>query len=392
MSSALPTLVEDAREEVVPAPSPAPSPHPRLHQHMPSLDGLRGVAILLVLVHHFSASMNAEFSVNQRFAAWAELGWTGVDLFFVLSGFLITGILYDSRHKPNFFKNFYARRALRIFPLYYTALVLVILMTPLLVRLELQGTANPAWISIYATNFVISWKGAGAFGVLDHFWSLAVEEHFYFVWPAVVFFLSRKKVMMVAVASFLIAPALRILTMDGGAELPVASYMATPMRMDSLAAGAFIAMLVRGPSGMKNLVRPAMILACMAFVVFFSMVLFRNSKSHQDLLIGTMGLSVLWVFFSSVLILALNWKPLESTMKLPVLRWFGKYSYGLYVWHPIIFMLIFHNDVARHIRLGDGPLPEFVSGALALTIMFAVTLLSWHLWEKQFLKFKHRFD
>ena len=386
MNSTIPAVVEDVREES------ATAPPVRLPKHMPSLDGLRGVAILLVLLHHFTDSMNVEFDINQRFSNWAELGWAGVDLFFVLSGFLITGILYDSKHKPNFFKNFYARRSLRIFPLYYTALAIVILITPLLAYLKLQGTANPAWISIYATNFVISWNGLGSFGVLDHFWSLAVEEHFYFIWPAVVYFLSRKKVMMVAVAFFLVSPILRILTMDGSAELPIASYMATPMRMDSLAAGAFIALLVRGPKGMEGLVRPAMFLACTAIVVFLSMVLFRHSKSHQDLLIGTAGLSVLWVFFSSVLILTLNWKPLESLMALPILRWFGKYSYGLYVWHPIIFMLAFHNDAARRIHQGLGPLPQLVTGVTALTVMFAVTLLSWHLWEKQFLKLKHRFD
>jgi peptidoglycan/LPS O-acetylase OafA/YrhL len=386
MNSTIPAVVEDIREEEVTAP-PA-----RLHKHMPSLDGLRGVAILLVLLHHLTGSMNAEFTVNQRFNNWAELGWTGVDLFFVLSGFLITGILYDAKQKPNFFRNFYARRALRIFPLYYTALALVILISPVLVYLKLKGTASPMWISIYATNFVISFKGLGAFGVLDHFWSLAVEEHFYFIWPAVVFFLSRKKVMMVAVAFFLISPILRILTMDGSEYLPIASYMATPMRMDSLAAGAFIALLVRGPKGMEGLLRPAAMVAGTMFVVFFAMVIFRHSKSHQDLVIGTVGLSVLWAMYGSVLILALNWKPLESMMMLPVLRWFGKYSYGLYVWHPIIFMLVFHNDVARRLRHGSGLMPELASAAVALTVMFAVTLLSWHLWEKQFLKFKHRFD
>jgi peptidoglycan/LPS O-acetylase OafA/YrhL len=79
-------------------------------------------------------------------------------------------------------------------------------------------------------------------------------------------------------------------------------------------------------------------------------------------------------------------------MALPILRWFGKYSYGLYVWHPIIFMLAFHNDAARRIHQGLGPLPQLVTGVTALTVMFAVTLLSWHLWEKQFLKLKHRFD
>ena len=358
---------------------------------MPSLDGMRGIAILLVLLHHLTGSLDAEFSINQRFSNWAELGWTGVDLFFVLSGFLITGILYDAKNTPCFFRNFYARRALRIFPLYYTALALVIVITPLLVHLKLQGTANPAWISIYAQNFVIAANGLNSFGVLDHFWSLAVEEHFYMVWPAIVFFLSRNKLMVVAAAACVIAPCLRLAAWDGGESLPVGVYMLTPMRMDSLAAGAFLALLVRRPEGMTGLVKPAMIIAITSAVMILAMVVGRHSKSSLDPLLGTIGYTIIWIFYAASLILALEWKPLQSFMSLPVLRWFGKYSYGMYVWHPILFILVFHTDPARQIRGGNGPVQMLVTGAFALALMFAVTLASWHLWEKQFLKLKSRF-
>lgn len=364
---------------------------PRPHLHMPSLDGLRGVAILLVLLHHFTGSMNAEFRINQRFTNWSELGWTGVDLFFVLSGFLITGILYDSKGTSNFFRNFYARRALRIFPLYYTALAIVILMTPLLVYLKLQGTANPAWLSIYATNIVMSAKGFGSFGVLDHYWSLAVEEHFYLIWPAVVYLLPRKKLMLLAACACVIAPALRFSLLNGTPELPTAAYILTPMRMDSLAAGAFIALFVRGPKGSEGLVKPAMMIGGMALVVFFVMCVMRHSKNHNDAVLGTYGYTVLYLLYGSALVLALNWGPMRSMMSAPVLRWFGKYSYGMYVWHPIIFMLVFHNDFARHVRNGNGLVQGLLSGAVGLALMFAVTLASWHLWEKQFLKLKSRF-
>ena len=385
MSSAIPATLEGTRTEVVTAPPARP------HQHMPALDGLRGTAILLVLFYHLVGSINEEFDINHRFSQWAELGWTGVDLFFVLSGFLITGILYDSKGKAGFFKNFYARRSLRIFPLYYTALLVVVLAMPFFTNPELEGTENPAWISIFATNFVISAEGSGSFGVLDHYWSLAVEEHFYLVWPAVIFFLKRKQVMMVAVATFLIAPTLRIMTMNGGDTLPISAYMSTPMRMDSLAAGAFVALLVRGPKGMEGFLKPAMILACVTGAVFFSMIMFRHSKSYDDLVIGTAGMSVLWAFFGSVLILALKWKPLETIMRLPVLRWFGKYSFGLYVWHPIVFMLVYHNDFARHLRSGGMASQMIATGTVALAATFTITLLSWNLWEKQFLKMKSRF-
>ncbi len=383
MNSSIVTAVSDVSEEAAAVPRP--------HLHLPSLDGLRGTAILLVVIYHFLASVHAEFSINQRIARWSELGWSGVDLFFVLSGFLITGILYDAKNTPRFFRNFYARRALRIFPLYYAALAIVIALTPLLAYLKLQGTANPGWISIYATNFVISAKGLGAFGIMDHFWSLAVEEHFYFVWPAIVFFLSRGKLMAVAACACVIAPCLRVAIWDGGPQLPAGAYMLTPMRMDSLAAGAFIALLVRGPKGMTGLVKPALVVAGTSLALFLAIVFLRHSKSWADPWIGTIGLSTLWMFYGATLILTLNWKPLELLMSLPVLRWFGKYSYGMYVWHPIIFMIIFHNDAARAIRQGNGTLPMLVSGSVALGLMFGVTLLSWHLWEKQFMKLKSRY-
>jgi peptidoglycan/LPS O-acetylase OafA/YrhL len=364
----------------------------RPHLHMPSLDGLRGAAILLVLFDHMSRSLTMNFSFNNKLFYWAELGWSGVDLFFVLSGFLITGILFDAKGTECFFKNFYARRALRIFPLYYTALALVFLITPLLVRLNLpEGTCNPAWMTIYGTNFVLSANGDGAFGVLDHFWSLAVEEHFYLVWPAIVFFLNRKKLMIVAACACVIAPLLRLWTMNGGDMLPYSAYMNTPMRMDSLAAGAFIALMVRGPKGMAGIVKPAMIVAVAAFAVFLSIVLLRHTKSPHDYLIGTVGFSTLWAFYGAVLLLALNWSPLQMIMSSPVLRWFGKYSYGMYVWHPVVFMLVFHSDISHYLRQGDWRMQAISSCLIGLAAMLAVTLASWHLWEKQFLKLKGRF-
>lgn len=363
----------------------------RPHQHMPSLDGLRGTAILLVLAHHLFASLYGEFAVNVPLFHWTELGWSGVDLFFVLSGFLITGILHDAKGTPCYFRNFYARRSLRIFPLYYGAVLVVLLLTPLLVRLHLQGTANPAWLAIYGTNFVIHAKGLGSFGVLDHFWSLAVEEHFYLVWPAVVFFLNRRNLMIVAACLCVIAPCLRFCLLNGGPTLPVGAYMLTPMRMDSLAAGAFLALLVRGPRAAKSFVVPAMIVGGMALAAFLTLVLTRHSKDPLDPALGTIGFTLLWAFFGSTLLLALGWAPARDALSLPVLRWFGKYSYGLYVWHPIIFILVFHSDPARHLRGGDGHVPLLASTAIALVLTFALTLASWHLWEKQFLKLKTRF-
>jgi peptidoglycan/LPS O-acetylase OafA/YrhL len=363
----------------------------RERPHMPALDGLRGIAVLLVIIDHISASISAEYGVFNVLMKMDHLGWTGVDLFFVLSGFLITGILYDAKPGPDFFKNFYARRALRIFPLYYLVLILFLILAPLMAYLDMASRENPVWLYVYLTNIVISFNGTGAFGGLDHFWSLAVEEHFYLVWPAIIYFFSRRAVMSIAVAAMVIAFVCRLAVMAGDPAHYVAAYAATPMRMDSLAAGAFIALAARGPGGISALVKPAFIVAAGALAVFLVLLVVRDTPNELDAGIATLGYPLLWAFFGSVLVLSLKWEPLNAIMRARVLRWFGKYSYGMYVWHPIVFLIVLHSGFAHALRGPVTPLSATVSVAIALALMIVVTLASWHLWEKQFLKLKARF-
>jgi peptidoglycan/LPS O-acetylase OafA/YrhL len=157
--------------------------------HTPALDGIRGIAILLVLVHHFTL-----FDPITSVGAWlgfvALLGWSGVDLFFVLSGFLITGILIDARTSDRYFISFYARRTLRIFPLYYLVVFLCFVVLPYFPRWHelLVGHANlPEWpYWTYLVNFSIAERDAFQHGVLDVAWSLAIEEQFYLLWAVLV--------------------------------------------------------------------------------------------------------------------------------------------------------------------------------------------------------------
>lgn len=362
----------------------------RERPHMPALDGLRGVAVLLVILDHMCASVSLEFGIYGKFMSLAHFGWSGVDLFFVLSGFLITGILYDAKPGPNYFKNFYARRALRIFPLYYVALILFLLLYPLLQQLNLAGRDNPGWLFVYLTNFVMARHGDGAFGTLDHFWSLAVEEHFYFVWPAVVFFFRRRTIMAIAAGAIVTAFVCRVAALSWPDQY-LAAYVATPMRMDSLAAGAFIALAVRGPRGIQALVKPAFAIGSAAFIAFAAVAIGRHTKNPHDPALSTFGYSLLWAFYGSVLVLALAWRPLTKVMSTGVLRWFGKYSYGMYVWHPIIFLILLHSEFVRGLRGLPTPLAIAINVSAALGTMLLVTLASWHLWEKQFLKLKARF-
>src|SRR5579884_1024639 len=235
--------------------NPHPSPPPKyrgrernsarlsqsLDRRLPGLDALRGVAILVVMLHH-----SVQIVPLPRLQNVAAAGWLGVDLFFVLSGFLITGILLDARDDRRYFRNFYMRRVLRIFPLYYGVLaanLLLVLTLPHLHRfLHLH-----AWLWTYTTNIKIAIANEYPFAIgrmrLDHFWTLAVEEHFYLLWPLLVWALNRRALAVVCCLILVASPLLRWAISTPGHM--VAPYVLTPCRMDSLAAGALGAILAR---------------------------------------------------------------------------------------------------------------------------------------------------
>ena len=220
------------------------------------LDGIRGLAILLVLAYHcgrFDSAAILDKVINKGF----EFGWVGVDLFFALSGYLITGILFDSRRKDGYLKAFFGRRVLRIFPLYFCFLAgltfFAALIAPSLADsrrfLHLEG-----WYWLYGVNFLVASHGdwnAAPFdtGIL---WSLAIEEQFYLIWPFVVWKSSRTTLVQLCAALIACACLLRIVLRWHGVS-PPAIYALTPARMDVLLVGALAALLVRGPSSRDQL-------------------------------------------------------------------------------------------------------------------------------------------
>jgi len=159
---------------------------------VPALDGLRGIAIILVMLHHFTYYRPTS-GIDEQIVSVLIFFWTGVDLFFVLSGFLITGILLDTRGNERYFTSFYARRILRIFPLYYLILFLALVVLPkfpavhtVLIGQDASVDLPPQWpYWLYLTNFSIADRG-WVHGWVDVAWSLAIEEQFYLIWPLVV--------------------------------------------------------------------------------------------------------------------------------------------------------------------------------------------------------------
>jgi len=341
---------------------------------MPALDGLRGVAVLLVMVHHFVLYGLPE---SQSFAYRAAMGgWIGVDLFFVLSGFLITGILLDSKGRGGYFRVFYARRTLRIFPLYYLSLAVFFFAVAPLMGHEKLGQR---WFWLYASNLKIAFDGWHTVpGYLGHFWSLAIEEQFYLVWPLVVFALPRRA--LLSACGFLAAACLafRIYLHSQNAE--AAAYVLATARAVSLAVGAALATLMRSHGGRVALERwsgAVQVASLAALVAVFAV----RGVSNYDEVVGTVGYSLLALTFAGFVYRGAMSSP--RVLNLSALRQAGTYSYALYVCHQPIALLL------RTMGLADRSFALYFATCSVLSVLLA--LVSWHTFEKHFLALKDRF-
>jgi peptidoglycan/LPS O-acetylase OafA/YrhL len=361
--------------------------------HIPALDGLRGCAILAVLLLHFTSALGAPAgaaarAVKQVFSG----GWAGVDLFFVLSGFLITGILADARSTPHRYRTFYIRRALRILPLYYGFVILLFAVPPLIgARAYTTPAADqlPYWL--YLQNFRPLTTAAGNF--TGHLWSLAIEEQFYLVWPLVIFTLSRANALRACVALLLGALAYRVGAVGAGADLQ-AVYFQTPARLDGLALGGAIALMLRA-GGLARLRRMAPAVLAASALALAGAALHPSGFSPGGAYMVSVGYTALAFFFGAVLVLALD----GGSARLPrllssgVLRFFGRYSYGLYVVHAPLITLARMAGVSPDRFAGTRwELPGLLGYvALMAAASILIALASWHLYEKHFLKLKARF-
>jgi peptidoglycan/LPS O-acetylase OafA/YrhL len=361
---------------------------------MPELDSLRGMAILLVLFFHgfgfqFGAARLPRLA--HLFVVATMPGWVGVNLFFVLSGFLITGILLDSKHQPNYYRRFYTRRALRILPAYY-ALLLILFISPLTGWFEHRQIS---W-QFVALSFVYLSNVTGFFGVPLQYgalWSLAVEEHFYILWPTVVRSLSRRAICYFAIAITVICPMLRAIAFKLGFQYG-AGY--TWLVADGLAAGSLLGLLSRSWLADRRRMKRISI-ACMAggaaliaAGVPFGILLGRTFLG------GVFRLTVLNVFFTGALgaTLVLGTGSLRWIVLRPTLQFFGKISYGLYLIHMLAF------DFADHLIAQYFPDPvAAVRGSfglmclrfgIAAAIAIVVAALSRKYFEEQFLRLKER--
>ena len=379
---------------------PAPTIPRAGGRHVPALDGLRGVAIILVLILHATEGLNRLHKVPALVKA-TYIGFTGVDLFFVLSGFLITGILLEAKSGPAYFRVFYTRRVLRIFPLYYAFLLLIFVVLPLF-PLDLGPTFgelhhHQAWYWFYVSNVLNALQGGWRIDgrLTPHFWSLAVEEQFYLVWPAVVYLLSRRGLRNTCIGLVLTVPLLRL-----GLRLedvnPVAVYVLTICRADALAIGALLAIVVRADHGPERLSRVAMPALLVSAAATALMGVWRGGFEQFDAVVGTAGYSVFAALYASALAVTITRPPsggwLARAASVGWLRTFGKYSYAIYVFHQPITGMLEHVFPFEPLQKRIGTTAAGIGFfAAVIAISFLCALASWNLLERRFIALKDRF-
>ncbi len=371
----------------------------------PALDGLRAVAFLMVFGQHYLS------------LAW---GWAGVNIFFVLSGFLITGILFDTRDDPHRARNFYLRRTLRIFPLYYGLFLALLLLWPwmhwrwdgwwLLWPLYLGNflhyvsPAATVWrspLELAADGHLTSLTLPRTEIFLGHLWSLCVEEQFYLLWPWVVFLVrDRRKLLGLCGAAVVLGPVLRLILQAQAPRWMVDSellYRFTPAQADALLLGGLVALLWRGAGRSRLLVisRIAASLGTVTIAVYLVFVVrsWRIYPGQYPGWIFTTGLVFADVYAAAVMVCALEpggW--IYDLLRNRVLRWIGRLSYGAYVFHDLLHGLYVH--VAVHAGGGrwlvDTTERQFAVAAVALPATLLLAWLSFRFFESPFLNLKER--
>jgi peptidoglycan/LPS O-acetylase OafA/YrhL len=342
-----------------------------MQKKIPQLDAIRGIAILVVLIHNLHGLDFLPLSLATNY------GWMGVDLFFVLSGFLITGILLDSKPSEHYFRNFYARRGLRIWPLYYAVLLFMFVILPLLRPqdgAEIFQRSTPWWSYLFfLQNFLVTAPALAA-GSLGVSWSLAVEELFYLVWPFFVRYLSVERLQIIAWVVLLGSPRIRL---DFLARHWIV-YSNPFCRLDGLMAGALLAVLVRKSGFVPGrLLKPA-------WIVFLIAV---------PLAIATAAYGVMWLTFSMAAVAsaafvylglfeANTWFQVLVTNRFLIFT--GTISYALYLLHKI------PDDTFKRLQWkGAHPVLSFWSIVL---ISYLLAIASRDLLERPFLNLKRLFE
>lgn len=365
----------------------APAPRHKAQPRIPELDGFRAAAILMVLALHLCYAWPLPLGWMPRIVALAiGHGWLGVDLFFILSGFLITGILLDSREKPHYFRNFYVRRVLRIIPLYFTCIFVM--------SLFFHGAAKYFCLSLlFLANFSYYFHARVPQGP-GTFWSLAVEEHFYLVWPFLVRKLKRAQLFALVLLLVLGSPILRAVCVHWGMDPEAQIYNYTFFRLDGLALGALLAMWVRSRHySRESAWKLAGLLVGSSLVITVAGWPY-GIMATRSLLAAALRYTQAEFVFAGIMALALAYRGSRATaiLRSRIAKRIADWSYALYLIHLSIgeayYKLIGFHDVARYGPVGALLVRFVVVG----TVAFGLAALSKKFLEDPFLRLKRRFE
>lgn len=365
-------------------------------RHKPELDGVRGIAVLLVMLSHGGGWYILQKTLISKLFVYAMVpGWCGVELFFVLSGFLITGILLRTKRAENYFSAFYVRRFLRIFPIYYAVVTAGLLIAhhnawwnSLLPPLERTRISY----FFYAQNWPFAW-GHSVYlktNVFGHFWSLAVEEQFYLIWPLVIWLLPEKWVLHFCIAGLAIALPLRFYMVPHYAESLLAMFLTTS-RMDGLLVGAILAILLqRGQIPLRWI---AVAFGVGAVLIGYIAIFHHHELTDTYYWMPTIGITGFSLLMGGLL--AMSQQPIRWLRRVLTAGWLrvtGKYSYGMYIYHIPIYLVLEHVLATKCGVRFPMPLPLALLYIVALIgITFVIAKISYDFFESPILALKAHF-
>jgi peptidoglycan/LPS O-acetylase OafA/YrhL len=377
-------------------------------KHFPALDGLRGLAALMVVAFHSTGHYVLTNTFDKAYLRATSLLWVGVDLFFVLSGFLITNILLDSKHSSNYLRVFYGRRIVRIFPLYYSFLAVIYFLLPLLgSQPSKQMTDIQPWLWTYTANINLAFYGWPD-GNVGHLWTLAIEEQFYLVWPLIVLLAGERSLRRGIIATLIAIPFMRAASLAMGLS-PFFILGFTLTHMDGLLLGALISIGIRNGiierlSSYRSLMTflDRTISGIVFGFIFVYCFVLRNDQFIFNFFrwpayLQCVGFTLISLPMAYTVMRAASSVPnvLQRVLNFKYLRIAGKYSYALYVLHvPICVWAGAHFPVPGILR-SLPPAWSLLNSIYFILVQFILSItaavISWHLLEKHFLKLKKYF-
>jgi len=346
-------------------------------QYYKPLDGVRGMAALMVMWFHFNWMGNS--LLVRYISKTAVFGQTGVILFFVLSGFLITRILlYQKGNTTHYFRNFYIRRTLRIFPLYFLFLGIYYFVVPLVYHLPVIPFGQQVYYWTYLQSFsqTFGWNAKGP----DHYWSLSVEEHFYLFWPCLIYFMNLKQIKRTVLALIALALILGILLVRAG--YPVFYWTFT--NIDLLALGALLAVFEAGNAlDGKTATYTKRIALALSILLIPLWAIFGGLENPVIQVLKPLLICSPFFLLIFGLIRPQGNAWLKKFFSRPFLTYTGKISYGLYVYHPLCYWIVARAALSNNL---------VVNLMFSVTLSYTVATLSYYFFEKRFLMLKAKFE